>query len=59
MELIGIKQLYTAINNKLHSTTANVCTNNTKAAMDIKILRALSAFFNVTINKACEVVSYM
>ena len=58
MELIGIKQLYTAINNKLHSTTANGCTNNTKA-MDIKILRALSAFFNVTINKACEVVSYM
>ena len=54
MELSGIKQLDSAIKNKLHNK--GTITERANSA-DIEILRALSTVFDITLNKACDVVS--
>ena len=55
-----VKKLNTAIISKLedisNSSSSDSAANSTNS-MDVKILTALSAVFNITLNKACEVVS--
>ena len=49
-----VKKLNTAIISKLeNSSSSDSAANST----DVKILTTLSAVFNITLNKACEVVS--
>ena len=49
-KLSPIRQLNAAINHKLQDTSALTAT-------DLKELTALSAIFDITLNRACELVS--